>query len=75
MTRRTALLACLSVVPEVIAKGMPLPQGFGIVITPGQPNRLVISLGNSPYDIGSLQLMFKGEIINFDAQQIWDTLK
>lgn len=76
MTRRVALLACLATSTEIVVKGIPLSQeGLGIAITPGQPNRLIISFGNSPYEIGSLQLIFKGETINFSAQEIWSALK
>jgi hypothetical protein len=75
MTRRVAFLACLAASIEVVAKGMPLPQGLGISITPGQPNKLIIAFGSSPYEIGTLQLMFQGKTITFTAQEIWDTLK
>jgi hypothetical protein len=70
MTRRTALLTCLIASREIVASG----QGIGISCPPGQPNRLVITLGSKPYEIGSLQVMFEGKILNFTSQEIWDTL-
>ena len=74
MTRRTAMLACLAASTDIAAKSMPIPQGLGISISPGQPNRLIIALGSGPYESGSLQIMFQGKIISFTSQEIWDIL-
>jgi len=76
VTRRTALLACLGASVPVVAHGMPLPQGgLGVSISAGQPTRLVIALGSVPYEVGTLQLMFQGQVRTFTSQEIWDALK
>jgi hypothetical protein len=75
VTRRTALLACLGASTGALVHGMPLPQGVGVSITPGQPTRFVIALGSSPYETGTLQIMFEGQVRTFTSREIWDALK